>query len=94
MKEATKDFEAKKFTPPDGVKEERVATLTGGSAVYYRGYSMLREGTRTERQIEDRGVDFFEDDLNGGAGAVKTPNDQMKKPATEKSEEDNSDDGF
>lgn len=73
MKEATKDMEAKKFIPPRGLKEERIASLTGGSAVYFRGYSLLREGLNSGRRITDRAIDFFEDDLIPQKTAPFTP---------------------
>ncbi len=67
MKEATKDTEVKDFEPPKGLKESMIANLTGGSAIYFRGYSMLRQGTSQERKITDRAVDFFEEDLSGSS---------------------------
>ncbi len=94
MKEATKDFEAKKFAPPEGVKEDRIANLSGGSAIYYRSFSMLRESARGERQISDRAIDFFEDDLGGNASpAPAMPQTGNEKPAAEPADY-GSDDGF
>ncbi|PIR16746.1 MAG: hypothetical protein COV46_07050, partial [Deltaproteobacteria bacterium CG11_big_fil_rev_8_21_14_0_20_49_13] len=63
MKEATKNMEARKFEPPNGLKEERIASISGGSAVYFKGYSMLREGLSSERRVTDRAIDFFDEDM-------------------------------
>ena len=63
IKEATKNMEAKNFKPPDGIKDEKVASLTGGSAVYFKGYSLLRSGLESEHRFSDRAIDFFEEDM-------------------------------
>jgi penicillin-binding protein 1A len=89
MKEATKDMGAKDFEPPKGLKPDRVATMTGGSAIYFRGYSRLREGLGLGQRTEDRAIDFFEEDLSGGS--AQTPEAKAPpKQATpaEKAEED------
>ena len=72
MKIATKDMKTKDFTPPKGLKEAQVSTLTGGSAVYFKGFSLLREGMESERRLSDRAIDFFEEDI-GAATAVQRP---------------------
>ncbi|MBI2341898.1 MAG: hypothetical protein HYU98_04115, partial [Deltaproteobacteria bacterium] len=64
MKDATKDSPIAEFKAPAGVKDERIASLTGGSAIYFKGYSLLREGFESERRLQDRAIDFFEEDLS------------------------------
>ncbi len=73
MKEATKDFEPKDFAPPEGLNPARVAQMTGGSAVYFRGYSFLRDGTGGTQRMGDRAINFFEEDLAGGGSSAVRP---------------------
>lgn len=82
MKEATKDMEAKNFTPPKGLKEERVASMSGGSAVYFRGYSLLREGLESERRIMDRAIDFYEEDMRTETTTSTTIREPGQAPPT------------
>lgn len=66
MKIATADIPVKDFEPPKGIKADRVSHLSGGSAVYFKGFSMLRRGLAGEHEIKDRAIDFFEEDMSGG----------------------------
>ncbi|MBI2346855.1 MAG: PBP1A family penicillin-binding protein [Deltaproteobacteria bacterium] len=71
MKEATKEWEAKKFLPPEGFPVAKIASLPGGSAIYWTGGTQPEAGAIgiAEHQIIDRAVDFFEEDLEGNSGA-------------------------
>lgn len=71
MKEATHDWEAKKFAPPEGFPVAKIASLTGGSAAYWTGGTAPEEGAigLAEERPADRGIDFFMDDLSGGGSA-------------------------
>jgi penicillin-binding protein 1A len=87
MKEATKDFEPRDFAPPEGLNPARAAQMTGGSAVYFRGYSFLREGTGGTQRMGDRAINFFEEDMAGGdiSGGPASP----ASPAPRESSDDN-----
>lgn len=64
MQEVTRDWPAKEFTPPEGFPIEQIASLTGGSAIYSTGLKRLEPTWfGISREIKDRAVDFFEDDL-------------------------------
>jgi penicillin-binding protein 1A len=84
MKEATHDKPVAEFKAPKGLEDERIASITGGSAIYFKGYSLLREGFESERRLQDRAIDFFEEDLaeSPKSGALTPP------PAATSGEED------
>lgn len=71
MKEVTRDWEAKKFAPPEGFPVAKIASLSGGSAVYWTGGTAPEEGAIgiATHKVIDRAVDFFEEDLAGGGSA-------------------------
>lgn len=78
MKEATKNTEVAKFTPPDGIRQDRVTSLAGGSAIYFKGYSLLREGIEGEHRITDRAIDFFEEDIGDPSEKPAGPAQQQQ----------------
>ncbi len=63
MKAAPASFESKEFEVPMGLDPSKVASLTGGSAIYFDSFSLMRRGLVGDRKITDRAVDFFEEDL-------------------------------
>lgn len=75
MKEVTKDWEAKKFLPPEGFPIAKIASLAGGSAMYWTGGTNSEDGAigLAAHPVRDRAVDFFEEDLAGGGGAPVAP---------------------
>lgn len=62
MKEVTKGWEVKDFSPPPGLDAEKIDMLAGGSAIYFKGVSLLRE-TREQLSPQSRAVDFFGEDM-------------------------------
>lgn len=70
MQDVLKDAPVTDFEPPPGFPVEKIATTPGGSAYYWHGGSK-GDGTEVEgdwgspgRRVRDRGVNFFEEDLN------------------------------
>lgn len=70
MQEALKDTPVVDFEPPPGFPMAKLMTTPGGSGVYWHGGSK-RDGTEIEgdfnapsRRVRDRGVNFYEEDLN------------------------------
>lgn len=70
MQEALKDTPVVDFEPPPGFPMAKLMTTPGGSAVYWHGGSK-KDGTEMEgdvgsptRRVRDRGVNFYEEDLN------------------------------
>jgi penicillin-binding protein 1A len=70
MQEALKDTPVVDFEPPPGFPMAKLMTTPGGSAVYWHGGSK-KDGTEIEgdigsptRRVRDRGVNFYEEDLN------------------------------
>lgn len=67
MKAVLADEPAYEFTPPEGFPMEKIASLPGGSAIYWTGgmNTQLREEAEelATRRVIDRSVDFYEDDL-------------------------------
>ena len=64
MKEAMKDIPQKDFEPPKGFPMSKIASLKGGSAIYSTGFSVKNtEWFGVTHQVQDRAVDFFEEDL-------------------------------
>jgi len=60
MQEATKGWEAKDFVPPAGFPTDRIAALTGGSAIIGARLGLEMFG---EKGGVDRAGEFFEEDL-------------------------------
>lgn len=71
MQDVLKDAPVTDFEPPPDFPMAKLATTPGGSAVYWSGGSK-KDGTEMEgegggapsRRVRDRGVNFFEEDLN------------------------------
>lgn len=70
MQEALKDTPVVDFEPPPGFPMAKLMTTPGGSAIYWHGGSK-KDGTEMEgdvgsptRRVRDRGVNFYEEDLN------------------------------
>lgn len=70
MQEALKDTPVVDFEPPPGFPMAKLMTTPGGSAAYWHGGSK-KDGTEIEgdigtptRRVRDRGVNFYEEDLN------------------------------
>lgn len=67
MKAVLADEPAYEFIPPEGFPMEKIASLPGGSAIYWTGgmNTQLREEAEelATRRVIDRSVDFYEDDL-------------------------------
>lgn len=56
-----------KFEAPPGFAENKIASLTGGSAVYWKGglYKDANVEELATHRMDDRAVDFFEADFGG-----------------------------
>lgn len=66
MQEAVKDTPATPFEPPAGFPVAKMASLPGGSSVYWHGglQELNKEAEEiAERRMIDRSGDFFEEDL-------------------------------
>ncbi len=71
MQEVLKDTPITDFGPPPDFPMAKIASIPGGSAYYWHGGSK-RDGTEVEggdwgapsRRVRDRGVNFFEEDMN------------------------------
>lgn len=77
MQEATKNMEAKDFKPPAGFPVERIATLTGGSAITG---SRIGLEAFAEKGGADRAGEFFEEDLESSRGAPPETEYEPPKP--------------
>ena len=85
MQEATKNMEAKNFTPPEGFPLGQIATLTGGSAIL--GSHMGLEEF-TQRGGSDRAGEFFEEDLEATretGGEYEPPRPSSPRESVEES---------
>ena len=60
MKEATKNFEAKNFTPPPDFPIKDIASISGGSAIFGPRYIFDASNSPSN---PDRAGAFFEEDL-------------------------------
>jgi penicillin-binding protein 1A len=73
MKEATKDFEPKDFTPPPGFPVGQIASLPGGSAVLGTRFA-IEEAARTL----DRAGAFFEEDMESYSREEQLPDSSYR----------------
>lgn len=88
MLEATKNMEAKDFKPPQGFPSERIASLTGGSAIVG---ARLGLETFAEKGGADRAGEFFEEDLEATRGA---PEGEYEPPTPSKDRKSSDESGF
>jgi len=70
LKEVTKDMEIAEFKPPKGFPVERIASLTGGSAIDGERPMLAFPG---EFQGDDLAGEFFEQDLEFSEGPAESP---------------------
>lgn len=72
MQYAVKDLPIVDFTPPDGLSKDKLASLAGGSALYWKGGTKddieeeaAATATTTRHRVTDRAVNFFQEDIGG-----------------------------